>query len=103
MLEEKKEYLNKYMAQGGKIKRLQELALKNTNKVAEYQVKIAKAIQLRNEIEEKIERLNNPILSEILFQKYVFGKTLEEISVIINYSKRQTERLHIKALEKFSI
>ena len=31
------------------------------------------------------------------------GKTLEEISLILNYSKRHIERLHIKALEKFNM
>ena len=42
------------------------------------------------------------VLSEILYLKYVLGKTLSEIGFIINYSQRQTERLHRMALEKFS-
>ena len=55
------------------------------------------------EIEQKISNVDDELLCEILYQKYILGKTLEDIAVILNYSKRHIERLHIKALEKFKI
>ena len=51
---------------------------------------------------EKIEKTDGGLLSEILYLKYVLGKTVPEISFTINYSERQTERLHRLALDKFS-
>ena len=50
---------------------------------------------------DSIDAVDGGILSEILSQKYICGRSLEEIGYLINYSKRQTERLHIKALLKF--
>lgn len=73
------------------------------DKCREYNKKIKDCKTLRDEIEEKIKTVDGGILSEILFNKYILGKTLEEISFILNYSKRQIERLHIKALEKFKL
>lgn len=96
---EKKEVLYSYLFQEKKIKRLKELV--ENNKDASYLDELNSAIDLRNKIEERIKYVNDPILVEILFQKYVFGKTLEEISYIINYSHRHTERLHRKAIKKF--
>ena len=52
-------------------------------------------------IEEKINSMDDKLLSELLFQKYVLGHNLSDVSYQINYSKRQTERFHRKALEKF--
>ena len=67
-----------------------------------YRRLIAQAEAIRRDIEEKIEKTDGGLLSEILYLKYVLGKTLYEISFAINYSQRQTERLHCMALEKFS-
>ena len=79
------------------------MLLKNPENKDYYNQKILKAKALRKDIELKISKVGDETLCELLFQKYVFGKTLEEISYIINYSKRHTERLHIKALEKFNM
>lgn len=68
-----------------------------------YDILIEKSLALRSKIEEQISSVDDDILSEVLFQKYVFGKTLEDISCILNYSIRQIERLHIKALDKFKM
>ena len=75
----------------------------NPDLKAKYQREIQNANTIRNEIENKIESVDNGILSEVLFQKYILGRTLEEVSLAINYSKRQTERFHIAALEKFKM
>ena len=103
MFEEKKEYLNQYKIQGIKINRLKEMALECPKNQEIYILKINSAQKLRDEIESKISAMKDEVLSELLFQKYVFGLPLEEVGYIINYSKRQTERLHRKALEEFTI
>lgn len=103
MRQEKKNYLNAYLLQEAKIKRLKEMKKISPDKSQEYSKKIKECKSLRDEIEYKIKAVDGGVLSEILFQKYIFGKTLEEISYILNYSKRQIERLHITALEKFNL
>ena len=99
----KKEYLNLYLLQEAKITRLKKMAPQTPAQKEKLDCQIEKALTLRDEIEEKIRNVDNGILSELLFQKYILGKTLEEISYILNYSKRHIERLHIEALKKFEI
>lgn len=103
MRKNKKQYLNKYLLQQAKIDRLNKMVFLNPDLKAKYQREIQNAKTIRNEIENKIESVDNGILSEVLFQKYILGRTLEEVSLAINYSKRQTERFHIAALEKFKM
>lgn len=99
----KKQYLSLYLLQESKINRLKQMSLINPEEKQKYQLEITKSLSLRNEIEFKIRSVDNNILSELLFQKYILGKTLEEISYILNYSKRHIERLHIEALKKFEL
>lgn len=103
MREEKKQYLSGYLLQEAKIKRLENMLEKNPENAEQYKKLIIEAKKLREEIENKIKSVDNELLSEVLYQKYVFGKTLEQIGYIINYSKRHTERLHQKALEEFKM
>ena len=98
----KKRYLESYRLQQAKIKRFNDLMIELPDKRDIYRVCIEKAEQFRKTIENQIEKVDGSLLSEILFQKYLCGKTLEEISYLLNYSNRQIERLHIKALENFS-
>lgn len=102
-MQKKKEYLNSYLNQEALIERFHQLLLINPENKEYYNQKILNAKALRNDIEFKISLVKDERLCELLYQKYVLGKTLEEISYIINYSKRHTERLHIKALEKFNM
>lgn len=103
MNEEKKKYLSSYLLQHGKIRRLNEMLRENPSNSTEYRKKLKEAENLRSEIEEKINSVDDGVLRELLFLKYACGKTLMEISYILNYSRRHTERLHIKALEKFKM
>lgn len=103
MLKNKRKYLRSYLRQQAKISRLKEMSLLNPSLKADYENEILIAENLRNEIEQKILMVDDEVLKELLFQKYIFGKTLEETSYVINYSKRHTERLHICALEKFKL
>lgn len=103
MNKEKKEYLSLYLLQNEKIRRLRETALKNPEEKEKYISQIKAAQTLRREIEDKIEAVDGGVLSELLYLKYVCGKTLMQISYELNYSVRQIERLHIKALGKFEM
>ncbi len=100
---DKKNYLKQYLLQENKIKRLTEMIIKKPNEVAKWENEIKACENLRKEIEDKISKIDDPVLSELLYEKYILGKTLEEISFDLNYSIRQIERLHIKALEKIDI
>lgn len=103
MAKNKKLYLKSYLLQQSKISRLREMISINPDMKEEYEKQIVRSKNLRKNIEYKISKVDDGLLSEILFQKYICGKTVEEISLIINYSKRQTERFHIAALEKFEM
>ncbi len=103
MRQEKKKYLNSYLLQEAVIERLCEMCVCFPERKEKYNSEINKAKQKRLEIENKITAIEDTLLRELLFQKYVFGKTLEEISLILNYSKRHIERLHIKALDEFKM
>lgn len=101
-VEEKREYLKNYRIQYAKIRRLKEMMEICPDKKDKYLLEIKSARKLRDRIETEIENVDGGILSEILSLKYMCGKSLEEISYEMNYCKRQIERLHIRALEKFS-
>ena len=103
MREEKKKYLSQYLLQEVKITRLKTMSDLNQEFRLEYDRLINQSLKLRREIENKISAVDGGILSELLFQKYVFGRTLDDISCVLNYSPRHIERLHIKALEQFKI
>lgn len=103
MQSQKKKYLSQYLLQEAKINRLYEMIRINPAKAEEYEIKISNCKNLREDIEQKISTVDDELLCELLWQKYILGKTLEDIAVILNYSKRHIERLHIKALEKFNL
>ena len=100
---EKREYLSGYKALILKIKRLVSMKEINPENSAFYEEKIKDCKIKRDKIENEIEKTDGGVLTEILAQKYIVGRSLEEIALIIGYCKRQTERLHLKALEKFCI
>jgi DNA-directed RNA polymerase specialized sigma subunit len=102
-LEEKRDYLNRYRLQQAKIKRLNEQSVINIDRKSFYEKEILKAKRIRNAIEDGIESLENETEIEILAQKYLCGKSLEETAEMLNYSKRQIERLHLKALEHLNL
>ena len=68
-----------------------------------YLKQIKECEETRILIEEKISVVEDELLREILTLKYLCGKTIEETAIIINYSKRHTERLHAKALSIIKI
>lgn len=102
-LEEKTRFLKGYRVFFAKIGRLKEMCEMFPDKKEYYQTQIKKTNQLIESIENSIKNVDDGILSEILFQKYILGRSLETVSYELNYSKRQIERLHIVALEKLKI
>lgn len=100
-IEEKKEYLKSYRVQLFKIERVRTLMFQNPAYMDRHKGSLHRAERMRDKIEFEIEAVDDGILSEILYGKYVCRKSLEEIADNLSYSKRQIERLHIKALEKF--
>lgn len=56
---------------------------------------------LKNKIINEIQSVDNPVYINILYKRYVQYKSLEEISVEMNYSYRQILRLHGLALQEF--
>ena len=100
-IEEKKIYLKKYRVLQSKIERMREMIRLCPENAEKYAVKINESIELRDKIEREIDLVDGDVLSEVLSQKYICGKSLEQISYMINYSKRQVERLHLRALDAF--
>lgn len=58
-------------------------------------------VKKKNEIISQIENIEDEISYEILFARYIEKKTFERIATDINYSFRNTTRLHGKALKMF--
>ncbi|MBQ2266532.1 MAG: hypothetical protein II342_03930 [Clostridia bacterium] len=97
----KKQYLQQYLMQQKKINRLNAMLEQEAEDRPQILEEIKRCENLRYEIEGKINKVRDPLLKEVLFLKYTCGKSLLEISYIINYSLRHTERLHKTALSKF--
>ncbi len=102
-IEHKKEILELYLIQQIKIHRLREQMKVNPRAVFRYRKKIRQAEQLRRKIEARIDAVDGGVLSEILSQIFLCGRSIEETAIILNYSKRHTERLYVRALEKINI
>jgi len=99
----KKEYLKQYLYQEAAINTFTQLAVIHPEREEEYKKKIIECAKIRSDIESKISAVEDTLLREVLYNKYIFGKTLEQMGYMLNYSKRHIERLHIKALEKIEI
>lgn len=56
----------------------------------------------KERILKKIERMSDPVLKELLRERYVDCKEWEFIAINLNYGRTQIWRLHNKALESYS-
>lgn len=74
-------------------------------KIAEMEEKLDKLIDeyvdKKNLIISQIDKIENEIYYDILFARYIEKKTFEKIAADLNYSFRNTTRLHGKALKEF--
>ena len=100
--EEKKRYLQNYRLVAAALKRTerQVFLYGSDEEILNEQKKYIFALK---KIKEELSLINEPILREILTQKYLCGLTLNKISDNLGYSLRQTARLHKKAIEQFII
>ena len=75
------------------------------DKMAALETAISEGIyELTSEAERistKINKINYPF-SEVLMRRYIKLERFEKIAVELNYSWRQTMRLHLGALKKYS-
>ena len=78
---EKKEFLDLYLLQQVKINRLNYLIKENPSRKERYISQINAAEALRERIELAIENIDGGVLSEVLCQKYLCGKSLEETAL----------------------
>ena len=67
---------------------------------AEINAEIDKLVDVQRDILQTIGKVDNECLRIILTERYINCRTFEEIAVIVNYSYKQTCRLHGKALIK---
>lgn len=58
-------------------------------------------VDKRTKIINQIDRMENECSYNVLFSRYVQKKTFEKISTEMNYSFKQTMRIHGKALKEF--
>lgn len=72
------------------------------DKLGELAVEIEKATKadhkIKAEVLAAIMKLNNPAHRRLLILRYINGHTFEQIAVKMNYSWRQTCRIHGRAL-----
>ncbi len=80
-----------------------------------YAEKIARLIDLENEIDRRIDRydelkhkiigqlheLNNTDQIKVLYKRYVLGENFEQIAVDLNFSIRNVYKIHGYALQEF--
>ena len=102
-IEKRKTALKRYRVLLAKIARLKNMIPLCPENKARYKAEIIRCKAARDKIENAIEAVDGDILTEILSLKYMCGKSLEEISADICYSRRHTERMHNKALTLIKI
>lgn len=78
---------------------LERVVIKHTELVERYRAKLAELTAEQLEIEKAIESLDGTA-RVLMRHRYIEGLTWEEVCVRLNYSWRQTHRLHRRALEQ---
>ena len=65
--------------------------------------KVARLIKLRDEINSRIDMLENREEQVLLRYRYIDGFSWEEISRMLNVSMRTVHRIHGSALQNFTV
>lgn len=60
-------------------------------------------IKNSGEIEEIVNSCNDILAREVAVRKYIYGQSLEKIAEELNYSVRQIQRIHNKAVEELCL
>ena len=100
--DEKKRYLQNYRLTAAALKRTERqiFLYGERENVLKEQKEYIFALK---KVKEELSLIEEPLLREILTQKYLCGLTLSKVADNLGYSLRQTARLHKKALELFTI
>lgn len=79
---------------------VEEAAIKHAELLERYRRKVAELSAALIEVENAIEVLEDPTERTLIRLYYAQGLTWEEVCVELNYSWRQTHRIHARALER---
>lgn len=79
---------------GSMVAKIDDLERKTDQLIDEY-------VDKRRKIIDQIDSMDDKLVYNILFARYIQKKTLERIAADMNYSFRQITRLHGKALLEF--
>ena len=90
------------------------LRAKGNNDLSEYIAKLDEliyrldeerllAVRKYEEIYMQVEKVQNPVLKEVLTRHYLLGEVWEDIAFRMNYSNRHILRIHGEALKEFRL
>ena len=65
-----------------------------------YRAKLLQLTRAQAEVEDMIGSLDDPIERRLMRYRYIVGMVWEEVCVEMNYSWRQTHRIHSAVLDK---
>lgn len=85
------------------VRTLDDLFIERQMKSSNISKNIEKLFTKKKQIENSIEELEDPQQKYILRNKYLYFKTLEEISININKSYKQIKRWHTDAINNIVI
>lgn len=89
--------------QGGEGNRTAERFANYAAYAAEIDSRIDELFQIKQEIDQAIEKVENTTYRTLLFERYINFKKWEQIAVDMDYSFRQITRLHGEALKKIKM
>ena len=82
-------------------------SMQTVDKIVDLQVEIdkeiAELVDMIAEIHAKIEQLSDPAEKAVLTERYINGRSWEEIAEIVGYTVRQTLNIHGRALKHFTL
>ncbi|MBQ1376264.1 MAG: hypothetical protein II705_08565 [Clostridia bacterium] len=65
--------------------------------------RLSRLASMRKSVEEQISMVDDDKLRKILYLKYIYGNTLEQIAEKLNYGYRHTVRLHKRAVDEIKM
>ena len=82
---------------------MEDLIVRLLDMINNYEKDILRLIQLKTEIRNVIENIDNPRYKLILTERYINFKRWEDIAADNNYSWQWVHKMHKKVLEKLAI
>lgn len=85
------------------IKTIDDIYINKVKSKQNIELDIGELYNKKKEIENIIDKLDDPQLKYVLKNKYLFFKTIEEISINLNKSYKQITRWHADAINKLEL